>query len=112
MRGGRCARCCAWNASKATRLRNAGQRNKGEAMIAVEKWEHAGDLLPAYVNQTLDGPQAAAVRGHLASCPRCAAELAEWDAIGDAARGAAAAITAPSRGLLDRVWLAIEQRPE
>lgn len=78
-------------------------------MLAEEKWEHAGDLLPAYVNQTLDVPRMAAVHEHLASCSLCADARAEWDAIGSAARAAAATMPAPSRGLLDRVWLKIEQ---
>jgi hypothetical protein len=39
---------------------------------------HISDLLPAYLNRTLDPHQTALVEGHLSRCNVCRAELADW----------------------------------
>jgi hypothetical protein len=43
------------------------------------------DLLPFYVNQTLDAAQTAQIRAHLQTCGQCREELEEWKKIAGAA---------------------------
>lgn len=68
--------------------------------------EHVGELLPAYVNTTLEADDVARVRVHLARCPACRAELARWTAIAAASQAYVATLPAdvPSLALLERVW--------
>ncbi|HEY3236766.1 MAG TPA: anti-sigma factor, partial [Polyangiaceae bacterium] len=42
---------------------------------------HVDELLPAFLNGSLDPTEAERVRQHLDSCPSCARELADWQAI-------------------------------
>jgi hypothetical protein len=78
-------------------------------MIRADRSRHLEGLIPAYVNGTLDIAEASEVRGHLEVCPVCEAELLDWEAVGAAARAAAAHVPAPSRGLMDRAWMKIER---
>jgi hypothetical protein len=68
--------------------------------------EHVDELLPAYVNATLDADEVARVRVHLARCSACREELALWTAIAGASQAYAATLPAdtPSLALLERVW--------
>ena len=70
--------------------------------------EHVADLLPAYINDTLDRAEVGRVRQHLAACEACAAELRAWSAVGDAAPLAFEPDALPSLALLDRVWAEID----
>jgi hypothetical protein len=47
-------------------------------MIDSHRAFHIGDLLPAYLNRTLDSHQTELVEGHLSRCDACRVELAEW----------------------------------
>ncbi len=70
--------------------------------------EHVHDLLPAYLNGTLDPPTADRLVAHLAGCAACQAELRAWQAIGAAVRTSVPATLQPSRRLLDRVFAEID----
>jgi hypothetical protein len=71
---------------------------------------HPGNNLPAFLNGTLDPAETSAVRAHLATCPACRRELAEWEAIASAT-GLLAAATPPAL-VPAGVWAAIgDSRP-
>lgn len=70
---------------------------------------HVAELLPAYVNGTLDRPSAEQVRRHLMVCVACRIELTAWESIGDAVRLAVSPALTPSPDLLDRLWLAADR---
>lgn len=72
--------------------------------------DHVGDLQVAYLNGTLPPAEAARAGAHIAGCPACAAELADWRAVFVVARGeVAAAPAAPA--VLPRVWAVLEDAP-
>lgn len=71
--------------------------------------DHVAEALPAYVNGTLDQASAGQVREHLLRCAACRAELATWEAIGDATQFVAARALPPTAELLDRVWNEIDR---
>jgi Putative zinc-finger len=72
---------------------------------------HLDELLPAYLNGSLDHLTTRRVQAHLARCAACRRALAAWTAIGEAtlASAAAAAAELPSDGLLGRVFEQINQ---
>jgi Putative zinc-finger len=72
---------------------------------------HLDELLPAYLNGSLDHLTTRRVQAHLARCATCRRALAAWTAIGEAtlASAAAAAAELPSDGLLGRVFEQINQ---
>jgi hypothetical protein len=77
-------------------------------IVALDSDEHrtAQELLPWFVNGTLDGAEAALVAAHLARCSRCQGDAAEQ------ARLRAIDVGAPSAGDVDRDWLALRSRLE
>lgn len=75
------------------------------------KAAHSTDLLPAYLNGTLDPELAKEVREHLQNCAGCRAELASWEAVSDAAVVRSEALPAPSAGVMEGVWAKVEREP-
>jgi hypothetical protein len=73
--------------------------------------DHVADLLPAYVNGTLDHPISQHVHAHLLHCGVCQSELASWEAVRDAAQLATAATPLPSTNVLNAVWAKIDASP-
>lgn len=69
---------------------------------------HVTDLLPVYVNGTLDAGATARVEAHLSSCSACRGVLAEWQAIAGASRYAYQQVPAPADTLLGRAWAEID----
>ncbi|HLZ80184.1 MAG TPA: zf-HC2 domain-containing protein [Ktedonobacteraceae bacterium] len=73
--------------------------------------DHVADLLPAYINQTLDPVDNARVHSHLLTCALCRDELALWQGIAELTTRFALATepaTVPSLALLDRIWTEVE----
>jgi hypothetical protein len=72
--------------------------------------DHIADLLPGYVNATLDATETGRVRTHLAQCAACRDELTLWQGIAGAARERlnSTEIAAPSPVLLSGVWTRID----
>lgn len=64
---------------------------------------HPTAALPAYVNGTLGRGDRAEVAAHLAACPACRAELADWQAVAGATAALARAVGAPGDDLLAKV---------
>lgn len=73
---------------------------------------HVGDLLAAYISNTLDPVQTRQVRRHLAVCGACQAEEETWRRIAAALQTSEAAVTAPSpTTMLPRIWARIDAEP-
>lgn len=69
---------------------------------------HVTDLLPAYMNGSLDPSNAALVDSHLLHCNSCQVELLNWEAIKDTVQSAIASEPLPSTNILDQVWVKID----
>jgi len=72
---------------------------------------HVTDLLPAYINGTLDGPTSERVRAHLLDCEACQSELSSWETVRAAVQLAAAVTPLPSANVLNAVWAKIDASP-
>jgi hypothetical protein len=70
---------------------------------------HVGDLLPAFLNGTLDRFSAERVRVHLATCAACQTERDAWDTIRRATQASVAATPRPAPDVLQRVWSEIQR---
>ena len=70
--------------------------------------EHIADLLPAYLNGTLDAQSTHSVQKHLLVCEACRHELSTWEALRGAAQFAAASAPFPSANILGQVWAKID----
>jgi hypothetical protein len=73
-----------------------------------ESRNHIADLLPAYVNGTLDAQSAEHVHKHLQNCSACRLELATWEGIRNSVQMAVAAAPIPSATILKQVWTKID----
>ncbi len=66
------------------------------------------DLLPVYLNGRLDAVRAGLVRAHLAACPICQLELANWQALQGASQQVFDSTPLPSPQLMSQVWARID----
>jgi hypothetical protein len=69
---------------------------------------HVADLLPAYLNGSLDDSTATRVGRHLSHCAACRTELEGWQALRGAALAASAPALGPDVSLMARVWAEID----
>jgi hypothetical protein len=73
---------------------------------------HIADLLPAYVNGRLDRQHTEQVQRHLLHCEACHTELADWQALHEAAQLTLAATPRPLTNVLERAWGKIDTLPQ
>ena len=69
---------------------------------------HVADLLPAYLNGTLQAGDERRVDEHLRGCAACRAELPSWEAVRGAVGVSQAALPTPSPAVFDRAMARIE----
>lgn len=74
--------------------------------------DHVVDILPAFVNGTLDRISLQRADEHLDTCESCRTELQTWKAIGLATRALTARMPAPSPAILERVRIEINRERE
>jgi Putative zinc-finger len=70
--------------------------------------KHITDLLPAYLNGSLDPSNAAQIDTHLLQCKTCQTELTNWETIKNTVHFAIASEPLPSTHVLDQVWSKID----
>ena len=71
--------------------------------------KHVADLLPAYLNRTLDIASVERVREHLLACQECQHELQTWEALRSATRFVAATTPTPSAQVVNNVLAIIDK---
>lgn len=73
---------------------------------------HVVDLLPAYINGTLDETEKRTVERHLHGCAPCEAELASWKAVSSASAFASENVPETSSAVLARALAEIDLQEE
>ncbi len=74
--------------------------------------QHIADLLPAYVNGTLNPIESKRVQQHLLRCEACSNELATWQTLRETAQFSLASTPLPSLHTLTHVWATLEATPQ
>lgn len=77
-------------------------------MSEADRHRRLAQLVPWYVNGTLEGEERDAVAAHLAGCPACREEAARCETLAAAVRSAVDDAGAPAPGGLERVLASIE----
>ncbi len=77
-------------------------------MSETDRHRHVTELLPWYVNGTLEGDDRQAVAAHLSDCPACRDEIAQYQILAAAVQNGRDAAWAPERDRLERVLASIE----
>ena len=77
-------------------------------MSEAELHRHVAELVPWYVNGTLEGQDRDAVTTHLPGCPACREEVARCQTLAAAIQSAVDAAGAPGAGRLERVLASID----
>jgi anti-sigma factor RsiW len=77
-------------------------------MSEADLHRHVTELVPWYVNGTLEGRDRDAVTAHLPGCPACREEVARCQTLAAAVQSAVDAAGAPGPGGLERVLASIE----
>lgn len=70
--------------------------------------KHVRELLPAFLNGTLESADERRVTEHTMACPTCASELASWEAVRGASQILWDRIPVPSTRILERAYETIE----
>lgn len=74
--------------------------------------QHIADLLPAYVNGTLNSTESNRVQQHLLLCEACSNELATWQTLRETAQFSLASTPLPTLNTLTQVWARLEATPQ
>ena len=74
--------------------------------------QHIADLLPAYVNGTLNAIERQRVQQHLLLCEACSIELATWQALRETAQFSLSSTPFPTTNVLTHVWSKLEATPQ
>lgn len=74
--------------------------------------QHIADLLPAYVNGTLNSTESNRVQQHLLLCEACSNELATWLTLRETAQFSLASTPLPTLNTLTQVWARLEATPQ
>ncbi len=73
--------------------------------------QHIADLLPAYVNGTLNAIESQRVQHHLLLCETCSNELATWQTLRATVQFSLAATPLPTANVLTNVWAKLDAVP-
>jgi anti-sigma factor RsiW len=69
---------------------------------------HVADLLPAYVNRTLDRETMEQVDRHLGSCAACRTDLDDWRLVARLTLQVTSPAILPAPFVMARIWAAVE----
>ncbi len=81
-------------------------------ITSQEPHQRLGQLLPWYVNGTLEAAERRRLEEHLADCPACRAELEAEQAVAEALRAGAEEAPAPHPQQLERLLERLDEAPE
>jgi len=74
--------------------------------------QHIADLLPAYVNGTLNAIESKRVQQHVLRCEPCSNQLATWQTLRETAQFSLASTPLPTLHTLTQTWAKLEATPQ